>query len=338
MNTTLIMSSIHLGNENVVIDNTETISPSLAAKREIDIRNIDMKNQKDVINEIGRLKELLMKWNIHADIKPRPVHIKIEDYETRAEYQQAKDDYYKDYNDTCRDLNNNIKNLQGINTQLCFDEKKEEDEIKIAQGNFYTADEQKIIDEQRQIMKDERKEYNAKSYDKNKEKNKRKKNLKKIKQNKISVVGIDPKMVRKGVAIKPLCQCGRLCNVHDMESMKEHSVIEKHNLFKSVIKLIHYKRKTKKIKPVIDKINNDYNKFKTVERVEVEGKSITLTNKTDKDIIKLYKDYIRPFDENLTHKPREAYMEKVEYTEEYKDSVLELRNYNHYLTRACVGI
>ena len=25
MNTTLIMSSIHLGNENVVIDNTETI-------------------------------------------------------------------------------------------------------------------------------------------------------------------------------------------------------------------------------------------------------------------------------------------------------------------------
>ena len=326
---------------NSIIKENVIISPPDQGKKETDIRNVDMKNQKDVINEIERLKCLLMKWNIHADIKPRPVHIKIEDYETRAEYQQAKDDYYKDYNDTCRDLNDNIKNLQGINTQLCFDEKKEEDEIKIAQGNFYTADEQKIIDEkrqQRQIMKDKRKEYNAKSYDKNKEKNKRKKNLKKIKQNKISVVGIDPKMVRKGVAIKPLCQCGRLCNVHDMESMKEHSVIEKHNLFKSVIKLIHYKRKTKKIKPVIDKINNDYNKFKTVERVEVEGKSITLTNKTDKDIIKLYKDYIRPFDENLTHKPREAYMEKVEYTEEYKDSVLELSNYNHYLTRACVGI
>ena len=323
---------------NSIIKENVIISPPDQGKKETDIRNVDMKNQKEIIKELERLKCLLMKWNIHADIKPRPVHIKIEDYETRAEYQQAKDDYYKDYNDTCRDLNNNIKNLQGINTQLCFDEKKEEDEIKIAQGNFYTADEQKIIDEQRQIMKDKRKEYNAKSYDKNKEKNKRKKNLKKIKQNIISVVGIDPKMVRKGVAIKPLCQCGRLCNVHDMESMKEHSVIEKHNLFKSVIKLIHYKRKTKKIKPVIDKINNDYNKFKTVERVEVEGKSITLTNKTDKDIIKLYKDYIRPFDENLTHKPREAYMEKVEYTEEYKDSVLELRNYNHYLTRACVGI
>ena len=323
---------------NSIIKENVIISPPDQGKKETDIRNVDMKNQKDVINEIERLKCLLMKWNIHADIKPPPVHIKIEDYETRADFQQAKDDYYNDYMDTCKDLNNNIKNLQGINTQLCFDEKKEEDEIKIAQGNFYTADEQKIIDEQRQIMKDKRKEYNAKSYDKNKEKNKRKKNLKKIKQNIISVVGIDPKMVRKGVAIKPLCQCGRLCNVHDMESMKEHSVIEKHNLFKSVIKLIHYKRKTKKIKPVIDKINNDYNKFKTVERVEVEGKSITLTNKTDKDIIKLYKDYIRPFDENLTHKPREAYMEKVEYTEEYKDSVLELRNYNHYLTRACVGI
>ena len=323
---------------NSIIKENVIISPPDQGKKETDIRNVDMKNQKEIIKELERLKCLLMKWNIHADIKPPPVHIKIEDYERRADFQQAKDDYYKDYMDTCKELNNNIKNLQGINTQLCFDEKKEEDEIKIAQGNFYTADEQKIIDEQRQIMKDKRKEYNAKSYDKNKEKNKRKKNLKKIKQNKISVVGIDPKMVRKGVAIKPLCQCGRLCNVHDMESMKEHSVIEKHNLFKSVIKLIHYKRKTKKIKPVIDKINNDYNKFKTVERVEVEGKSITLTNKTDKDIIKLYKDYIRPFDENLTHKPREAYMEKVEYTEEYKDSVLELRNYNHYLTRACVGI
>ena len=323
---------------NSIIKENVIISPPDQGKKETDIRNVDMKNQKEIIKELERLKCLLMKWNIHADIKPPPVHIKIEDYERRADFQQAKDDYYKDYMDTCKELNNNIKNLQGINTQLCFDEKKEEDEIKIAQGNFYTADEQKIIDEQRQIMKDKRKEYNAKSYDKKKEKNKRKKNLKKIKQNKISVVGIDPKMVRKGVAIKPLCQCGRLCNVHDMESMKEHSVIEKHNLFKSVIKLIHYKRKTKKIKPVIDKINNDYNKFKTVERVEVEGKSITLTNKTDKDIIKLYKDYIRPFDENLTHKPREAYMEKVEYTEEYKDSVLELRNYNHYLTRACVGI
>lgn len=319
---------------NSIIKENVIISAPDQGKKEIDIRNVDMKNQKDVINELERLKCLLMKWNIHADTKPPPLHIKIEDYGTRPEYQQAKDDYYKDYNDTCRDLNNNIKNLQGINTKLCIDEKKEEDEIKIAEGNFYTADEQKIIDEQRQIIKDKRKEYNAKSYDKNKEKNKRKNNLKKIKQNKIAVVGIDPKMVRKGVAIKPLCQCGRLCNIHDMESMKEHSVNEKHLLFKSVIQLIHYKRKTKKLKRVIDKINNDYIKYKTVERVD--GK--TITNKTDKNIIKLYKDYLRPFDENITHKQREAYIERVEYTEEYKDSVLELRDYNHYLTRACVGI
>ena len=319
---------------NSIIKENVIISAPDQGKKEIDIRNVDMKNQKDVINELERLKCLLMKWNIHADTKPPPLHIKIEDYGTRPEYQQAKDDYYKDYNDTCRDLNNNIKNLQGINTKLCIDEKKEEDDIKIAEGNFYSADEQKIIDEQRQIIKDKRKEYNAKSYDKNKDKNKRKNNLKKIKQNKIAVAGIDPKMVRKGVAIKPLCQCGRLCNIHDMESMKEHSVNEKHLLFKSVIQLIHYKRKTKKLKRVIDKINNDYIKYKTVERVD--GK--TITSKTDKNIIKLYKDYLRPFDENITHKQREAYIEKVEYTEEYKDSVLELRDYNHYLTRACVGI
>jgi len=313
--------------ENVIISPTDQ-------GQEIEIRDIDMKNQKEIIKELERLKGLRMKYNIHADPKPQPLHIKIEDYETRVHYQYAKDIYYKNYMYDCRELNSMIKCLGGINTKLCIDEKKEEDEIKIAEGNFYTADEQKIIDEQRQIIKDKRKEYNAKSYDKNKEKNKRKNNLKKIKQNKIAVVGIDPKMVRKGVAIKPLCQCGRLCNIHDMESIKEHSVNEKHLLFKSVIQLIHYKRKTKKLKRVIDKINNDYIKYKTVERVD--GK--TITNKTDKNIIKLYKDYLRPFDENITHKQREAYIERVEYTEEYKDSVLELRDYNNYLTRACVGI
>ena len=172
MNTTLIMSSIHLGNENVVIDNTETISPSLAAKREIDIRNIDMKNQKDVINEIGRLKELLMKWNIHADPKPRPLHIDYDDYgpNRRKEYQQAKDDYYKDYMDNCKDLNNNIKNLQGINTQLCIDEKKIEDEIKIKEGTFYSADDQKVIDEQNEKRRESKRIANAKQYEKNQQK------------------------------------------------------------------------------------------------------------------------------------------------------------------------
>ena len=115
---------------NSIIKENVIISPPDQGKKETDIRNIDMKNQKDVINEIERLKCLLMKWNIHADIKPRPVHIKIEDYETRAEYQQAKDDYYKDYNDTCRDLNNNIKTYRVLTRNYVLMRRKKRTKLK----------------------------------------------------------------------------------------------------------------------------------------------------------------------------------------------------------------
>ena len=335
MNTTLIMSGIHLGNENVVIDNTETISPSLAAKREIEIRDINRENQGDVINELERLKGLLMKWNIHADPKPRPLHIDYDDYgpDRRKEYQQAKDDYYKDYMDNCKELNINIKNLQGINTQLCIDGKKEEDDIKIKEGTFYSADDQKVIDEQNEKRRESKRIANAKQYDKNQQKIKDKNKIKNL-QKKVNTLtdGIDANninshLIKTRCIIKPMCVCGKLCDVTKFETIKKHSKCQKHLLFKSIIKFIHFKRGGynggRKLKRVIKKLEADYLGYKKVVRLLVDGRSKTIIDKTDKDIIKLWNDSAHEIDENETHLPRESYIEKKDTsTDFYQDSLL----------------
>ena len=317
------------------IINNNIICPTVEGKRQIKIRDIDKNNQKEVIAEIERLKEFLLKYNKLADPKPRPTHIDFDDYgsERRKEYNEAKTQYYKNYMDTCVELENNIKNLQGINTQLCIDEKKEEDAIKIKEGTFYNADEQEYRREKEQHLKELKKRQNEKYYDKNKTKLQKKRVIKKSKTADKKFIGIDPKMVRNNKLIKPLCLCGggkgfgALCNVSNVKTIEEHSNKDKHLLFKSVIKLIHYKRRGKRLKPVIDRINKDTERHKQIVRVDAEKNepSYTKVAYTDKALAKLYKDYLRPIDENITHQPREPSIDKVDYTEYYQDEVRYLR-------------
>jgi len=333
MINTLIMSSNHLGNENVVIDMSYTISHADQAKREIDINDIDRSNQKDVINEIDRLKCFLLKWNIHADPKPPPLHIKFEDYgnERRNEYQEAKTKYYKHYTDTCKELNDNIKTLQAINTKLCIDEKKIEDDIKIKEGTFYNKEEQEHLKMLAKLRADSRRETNQKYYDKNKDKISKKKLIKKLKAKNKALTdltnGVEGKdindkfMVKSTCVIKPYCCCGSACDTTKFETIKKHSKSVKHLLFKSIIKLIHYRRRTKKIKSVINKINRDLMEYKKV--VKVDGK--TRTNKRNSEIIILYNDSCHPMNENETHQPREPWINKVDYTDEYREEVVNLK-------------
>jgi len=323
---TLIMCSNQEKNENVVIETS--YSPTDQGKREIDIRDINMENQKEISDEIDRLKQFNIKWNIHADPKPPPLHIKWEDYgsERRAEFQAAKDDYYSGYIKTCQDLRDNLKKLREINTQLCFNQKKEEDEIKIKAGTFYNAEEREYLNKIIEDRTESRKEINAKYYDKNKEKLTCKRKIKKL-EKKVQMLNEAkdeniPHLVKTTCIIKPMCPCGRLCDVTKIITIKKHSNINRHKLFKSVIKLIHWRRTDKKIKPIIKKINNDYINFKKSVRVD---KKVTI-NKTDADIIKLYQDYIRPINEDETHQPREPYINKVEYTDTYKGHVMLLRH------------
>ena len=325
--------------ENVIIKNE--IPPTEQGKREIDIRDINMENQKEIIDEIDRLKGYTIKWNIYADPKPPPVHIKWEDYgsERRAEFQAAKDDYYRGYTKTCQDLINNLKKLRNINTELCFNQKKKEDEIKIRDGTFYNAEEQEYLKEKKKKQKETRSERNARYYENNKDKIKKKTTVKKLKKNAQECVGLDPKMIRGGKFIKPLCVCGRICDIRTVTSIGEHQSnpnIEKHLLFKSIIKLIHYRRKNKKLKPIINKLNDDYIIYKKSARRDIDGVSTVMVNKKDKEIIKLYTDYLRPINENETHQPREPYIERVEYTDDYKDAAFVLRHEINYLTRSII--
>ena len=312
--------------ENVII------SPTDQGIREIDIRNINMKNLQEITEELDRLKTVRMKWNIHTPPKP---NINFDDYgnEKRKEYQEAKDKFYLDYKTTCQDVNENIKNLQKINTDLCFEVKKEEDDVKIANGTFFSADEQAYLEQEEAYRKESKAEANAKYYDNNKEKIKKKRRRKIIKEKRnFKPEGVDPKMMRGGVMIKPLCQCGRLCDIANIKTIEKHSQNDKHLLFKSVIKYIHFKRQNKKLKKVIKKINDDYIKFKKVERKDEDGVRKTGVTKKDIDIIKLYNSYLRPCDENITHQPREPYINKVEYNEDYEVEVFDLRFQVNYLT------
>ena len=312
--------------ENVII------SPRLPAKREIDIRDIDMKNLNEITEELDRLKNVRMNWNINTQ---PTCNINYDDYgtERRAEYRALKDKFYLDYKTTCQEVNENIKNLQAINTDLCFEIKKEEDDIKIKAGTYYTADEQAYLDQEEAERKESKANANAKYYDGNKEILKKKRRRKTLSE-KINYKeqGIDMKMVRKGVMIKPLCQCGRLCDIANIKSIEKHSVLKKHVLFKSVIKYIHFKRQNRKLKKVIKKINDDYIKFKKVERKDEGGVRKTGVTKSDEDVAKLYNDYLRPVDENIIHQPREAYINKVEYTTEYKLNVNDIKYQENHFT------
>ena len=138
-------------------------------------------------------------------------------------------------------------------------------------------------------------------------------------------------MVRNGKIIKPLCLCGggkgfgALCNISTVKTIEEHSKRDKHLLFKSVIKLIHYRRRARKLKPIIDKINKDTANHKKSERIPKEDGGGTTVSKTDKEIAHLWESYLRPIDENITHQPREPYINKVDYDDYYKDEVMYMR-------------
>jgi len=323
------MSSIHLTvKENVVLSPVSITQPQ-QGEREIDIRPIDMEDQQQVIKEIERLVQVRMAWNIHTP--PKPEHIKYEDYgfEKRKEYQEAKDKHYKEYKTNCLLVEGNIKMLSGVNTTLCMAAKKKEDEIKIKNGTFFNTDEQEHLANIAKERKDRRKQVTQKASNKYYEKNKEailtkrkikiaKDALKEIKAKKTDEQTV---LVRGGKIIKPFCLCGRQCDLIKFQSLRKHSNIDKHLLFKSIIALVHYKRRNQKILTVINKINNDLWDYKRVVREMRNGKSVTITNKTDKEITELYGDYLKPIDESKTHQPRKSYINKKEYTKSYKDAV-----------------
>jgi len=317
--------------ENVVIDINDNYNPLTQSCQELgeeELKPIDMNNRNELMKELERLRCIRLKYSSIDNI-PSPTHIIRADYgHDRKAYQHAKDIYFKEYRARCKKLNDNIAVIQNANTKLCRESKEKEDKIKIKNGTFYNGDELAHLDEIAKLKKERRRltlsKASKKYYNKNKDELKIKKRIKDAKDLLESIQeekkGQQNVLIRAGKIIKPLCLCGRQCDVLQFKTLKTHSNIEKHKLFKSIIRLIHYNRRNRKLKPVIDKINNQLNDYKRVIREKRNGKSVTLTNKTDKETIIYYTDLVEPIDENITHQPRKSYIEKKQYTQKYKDN------------------
>ena len=310
---------------NIIISNSQGYQPN----DEIVIK-IDETNQLVVRAELDRLRKLVFteqKTNREdycnddgSWIGGNNKAYKDAKEKERNRVKILKDQYRKRYDE-----------LDNLNTNLCFENKAKKDEQAKQNGTFYNGDELEYIKKElRQLTQ-------SKYYEKNREKLLLKKKLKYVKAT-IKQTKEDKKNADKSVqhlftargVIKPMCICGRQCDV--VKNLRKHSTLEKHQLFKSIIRMIHYKRRYKSIKPVIDTINYDYMEAKRVVREKINGKSFTVTNKTDKEIIKEYNKFIDditeddPMDESVTHKPRKSYINKKKYTQDYKNNV-ELMSY-----------
>lgn len=313
---------------NIIISNSQGYQPN----DEIVIK-IDETNQLVVRAELDRLRKL-----VFTEQKTNR-----EDYcNNDGSWIGGNNKAYKDAKDKERNRVIKLKDqyrkrydeLDGLNTRLCFESKAKKDEQAKQNGTFYNGDELEYLN----IKKELRQLTQSKYYEKNREKLLLKKKLKYVKSN-IKQTKEDKKNADKSVqhlfttrgVIKPMCICGRQCDV--VKNLRKHSTLEKHQLFKSIIRMIHYKRRYKSIKPVIDTINYDYMEAKRLVRVKTNaGKSIPVMNKRDKEILEEYNDYLdgeeedHPMDESVTHKPRKSYINKKKYTQDYKNNV-ELMSY-----------
>jgi len=140
-------------------------------------------------------------------------------------------------------------------------------------------------------------------------------------------------LIKMSEIIKPLCLCGKKCEVITQKDLIKHSKLTKHQLFKSVIRLIHYERRNRKLKSVVNKINKQLKDYKRVVRNKCErtGKSFTVTNKTEKETIIYYNDLVEPIDENLLPPVRESYIEEKDdtTTRSYKNKLLRRQWFVH---------
>jgi len=291
-------------------------------------REVDETDKTSVMAELERVRKYTAENYGSTYNIPRP-NIVRGDYEDTSQYVAAKAKYRENYIWQARKLNKEINRLDDIYTELCRASKKKQDEEALAAGTFYNADELeylKIKGDERAADKAVR---NSKYYEANKEKLKLKRDAKKGMKVKAKAANIPPllaHLVKTKEIIKPMCLCGRRCEVVMKGGILKHATSKvKHQLFKSIIKLIHYNRRNKKVKSVVDKINLQLEDYKKVVRIKRDDKSFTIINKTDKETIEYYNEQCEPIDENVTHPLRTAYIEPVKYTDDYKFIVMELR-------------
>ena len=301
-------------------------------------REIDTTNHIEILYELNRLRNERSKYNIHNI--PKPNHVKRADFSAALDYTKAKDSYYETYKKQYKALDDEIKTMSNINTKLCIEQKTNQPNIVNKQqqhlSNHETSEEEHNDEEEqtyleaKQKYQTERRKRNNKKYYKAHEKDLKNKaiirqiknvdNLKHDENNKFV-----KHLFKTGKIIKPVCVCGKRCDVIDLKNIKTHSNLVKHKLMKSIIGLVKYKRQFCRIKPVIKKINRDLKEYKKVVRIiKPNDKSGTMTNKTETETYCLFNDMIGEVDEN-NYIYREPYINKLEYTKKYQDNIFLMR-------------
>jgi len=305
---------------------------------------VDESDRDSLLAEVARLRASLSNYNTHEI--PSPTHIKRDEYASRDEYRAAKDVYFKTYKREFTTIQDEMKRCENLITDLART-KVEEDFKKQKEAGviIYSADEKQRLKEDEEFKSLSQSQANAKYYQtKGKqrlvriEQLKHKRKMEKIEKQASIKFGdkanrdLYKHLIKTKEIIKPLCLCGKKCGVIDFADMKAHSIVKKHQLFKSIINWIHYERKSKNIKKVVGVINEEAKKFKRVVRVKNDdGVSFTRTCKSEKEIIEYYTVTGPPMNEDLYPPLRTPYIERVKYTDVYKLFIWDLKGREVYL-------
>ena len=132
------------------------------------------------------------------------------------------------------------------------------------------------------------------------------------------------KLINREKCNQRLCSCGAIwCDLNNEDiylsykTIKPHTKLLSHKLFKSFIAIIHSRRKNRNIKSIINRLNREWIGFKTKDWREIDdGKMSRTISKTDKNIIIHYQRRIDAniYDENLYPEIREPNIDAVKYS------------------------
>ena len=308
-------------------------------------KSVEEGSKESLMLEVARLRAKLAHFNIYEI--PSPKHIDRREFATRDEYKAAKEQYFKNYRDEFNHYNERMKRCENLITEICRSNVNDEyQKQKIAGVIKYSADEQEQMKDSEELKVLSKSASNAKYYH-----TKGKERLVKIEALKLKKKMWEERRalpaelknsslyntaVNRGELlrhlnktreiIKPLCLCGKRCLLSEWRDIKAHPTLQKHQLFKSVIKYIHYKRQFNSIKKAVGEVNFNVKDFKRVVRIKRDdGVSFTRTKMSEKEAIEYYNDECQPMNEGLVPPLRTPYIERVKYTEDYRLFVLELR-------------
>lgn len=312
--------------ENVVIPSQH--NPKVPTNKDIYLSDINMESKEAVLNERDRIVNLMGEYNYFQT--PRaPFDYNDYGFERKKQYIKDKEDWRLNYVKERGKLSEIARKLEQQITYLCRKQKAVEDKEAIKEGTFYNPDELAVIDEMKKEHRNiQLQEASRKYYHKNKAKVTLKRNIKK-KQEELAAMenkDVNKKLCNLYGVVKPFCLCGGPVNITAFKDIKKHSNLIKHQLFKSVIRLVHFKRKRLKLINAVNNVNFLLEDAKRKEAVKYDvGEWGTKTRRTNKENIEYFNAMSDPYDESVRPKIRKPTQEKKKYTKSYRNKIEDLR-------------